>query len=210
MRGTRGHGRTMDACRMDRRNPFDSGSDFGSWLLGAVVAVALGAGGLWLLALGGVQEDVSATFTAPTPDPPPPAGYVAFGPSDSAPAAAPADAVVVYSCVRDGQYVYSDQPCGAGGETRAIDLSTVNTYTPSAVDTTPVFVAQARRSLSAPAEQAAVDVHNAALCRSIEQEIERIDARMRAGYRSQEGEYWRGRWHAAKARYHAAGCTWRD
>ena len=115
--------------------------------------------------------------------------------------AAPAGATVVYEC-NPGVRTYSDTPCAAAVRLKVLDPAAQNTYHADAStqllpEQNPATELSARPSVSMPSGLSRIDTsRNAfeakrALCADIERQIDAINARMRAGYSSVEGEWFR-------------------
>ncbi len=92
----------------------------------------------------------------------------------------------VYECLKDGLRVFSDSPCGDDARTRTI--SKVNSmdapqpiYRPSPAQS-PTASARALQETSDTQDRD---------CSPFEETLRRIDERMRHGYTSAEGEFWR-------------------
>lgn len=113
--------------------------------------------------------------------------------------------VRVFECVRGGQHVFSDQPCGADARPREIDVAGMNTYEEiGQVPETRVSIPEKtpprpiRPSRSSPSQEAQ--------CESLQRAKDEIDARMRRGYTSREGERLRARRHEVEDRYRDLHC----
>lgn len=109
----------------------------------------------------------------------------------------------VYECWRGGQRILSDQPCGADASMR--EIAEPNRM--DAQDTRslyePVTVAHRNRT----GEWAGGSVGDARdVCDSIQQEMDRINARMRRRYTNQEGEWFRERLRGLSRRRYEAKC----
>jgi hypothetical protein len=112
-------------------------------------------------------------------------------------------AVSVYECIVNGQRVLSDQPCGPEARARTVVIDQPDPQevlrqqqrtwaaqsgtTPAA----PVPAPQSSRRSGGAEAMAA----NEQACRWVDEAIANLNARMRQGYTSQEGEYYRKRWH---------------
>jgi hypothetical protein len=122
----------------------------------------------------------------------------------------------VYECVVDGQRMISDRPCGPEAQRRTL---VVDQPDPRDVALQRQRLWQARQqaarnrsattsvqgggntpSIASPASP------NEAACRAVDQAIDNLNARMRQGYTSQEGEYLRQRWHELKEQRYELGC----
>jgi len=123
--------------------------------------------------------------------------------------------VGVYECVVNGQRVVSDKPCGPGAQARVLEVDQPDPRDVARQRQRTWAAQQSGRSSHAPrsssvgaapvAKEAARP--NDAACASIDQQIEQIDARMRQGYTSQEGEWYRQRLRELKERRHELGCS---
>lgn len=117
--------------------------------------------------------------------------------------------VAVYECIQDGHKTISDRHCGPGAVGRIIDTRSLNTF--SQVPITPVDMSRHRQPQSigagprVPARQTA-QTTKVSRCKSIQNEIDSINAHMRQPYRKEEGEWLRRRWHSAKELYYDEGC----
>jgi len=117
--------------------------------------------------------------------------------------------VAVYECVQDGHTTISDRPCGPGAIGRIIDTRQLNTYSQA-----PVAPVDMKRHRQPPVSGAGPRIATpqtaqsarAARCKSIQDEIDSINARMRQPYRKEEGEWLRRRWHSAKELYYDEDC----
>ena len=112
----------------------------------------------------------------------------------------------VYECRQNGVTVFSDHRCGADAEVRTIRA-------PNLMVATPLYLDQ--ESTAAPTEVApqvstqgsrSHDGTHDEICREIELEKDRIDARMREGYSSTEGEILRARRNSLSSRYYDLRC----
>lgn len=194
------------ALPMAASNPFSSSPAWRVWVL-AIASAGLGLwGALLLLSSVARHGDLKPIFERPSAEPaaPQPTEYPEMVDL------AGSNAVAVYSCGRDGARVYSDRPCGPEGSTQTIDIDGINTYSPPAMDRRPVAARSTIDRGGVPRDGAAAEaddeLHEG--CASIAMAIERLNARMRAGYTSAEGEVYRKRWHQLKDDFHEAGCTW--
>jgi hypothetical protein len=112
----------------------------------------------------------------------------------------------VFECRQNGVTVFSDHRCGADAEVRAIRA-------PNLMVATPLYVNE--ESTAAPT-QAALPIPTQGstsrdgtyneICREIELAKDGIDARMRQGYSSGEGEILRERRNSLSSRYHDLRC----
>ena len=184
------------------------------WLAAVlVVAVSLAVWYFWLRPPDRVPEPVEQPIPVATQDPVgAPVTLPTMRPDRSAPVAPRARAtgdVQIYECIQDGQRVLSDRPCGPGAVERFVDTRELNTFTE--VPPPPVTAPRRPPSTSSRApvgsisRPSAADAHQAR-CEQIEAWKDRIDAAMRQGYTSQEGERLRAQWHRAKQAYYDEGC----
>jgi hypothetical protein len=114
---------------------------------------------------------------------------------------------LVYECLRDGQKSISDRPCGPGAVARIIDGRELNTYRQAPI--APVDMSRHRQPPTAANPEAATlrgTQPNVARCEAIQDEIDRLNARMRQPYGSQEGEWLRKRWQSLKELYYDEDC----
>src|SRR5262249_23470306 len=107
-------------------------------------------------------------------------------------ASAPTLIASVFECERHGERVFSDRRCGENARVRAIAA-------PNRMEAPDPAVLALSMSEPAPAPfappyaSAAAPEHSRTRCRMLEEEKERIDARMRQGYGATEGEVLRER-----------------
>lgn len=110
---------------------------------------------------------------------------------------------VVQECRGGGTRVFTDRPCPPGTAARIVEIPEPNLYRAA-----PVAVPPRRRHVEPeeyrPRSGTAVRKNDA--CAAIEAALEELDARMRRGYRSREGEVLRARWHRLKEEHHEARC----
>jgi hypothetical protein len=118
--------------------------------------------------------------------------------------------VGVYECLVNGQRVVSDHPCGADAQARTLvvdqpdprDVVRQRQRTGAAQARSPP-----RSSVASQVTQVApVASSNEAACEAIDQAIANLNARMRAGYTSAEGEWLRAEWHDLQKRREALNC----
>lgn len=188
------------------------------FVLGAVAAAAFLAGTHYFTrppaeAISGATADAEI-IRLPTIEPPRVAE--SSRPTDREPPATSGQQtyVGVYECVVNGQRVVSDRPCGDDAEVRTL-----------VVDQPDPAEAARQRQQTRAAQQRAVRSSNStayvaggvastltarasnqATCESIEQQIAYIDAQMRQGYQSQEGEWYRDRLRALKEQRYDLRC----
>lgn len=106
----------------------------------------------------------------------------------------------VYECDSAGQRTFSDRRCAPNAHERAIEAP--SRMDPVDMVSDPVTVEYQQPVISGG--EAVVD--NASRCAQIQAEIDLIDARMRQGYSSAEGEYLRGRRRDLSNRYYDLRC----
>lgn len=138
-------------------------------------------------------------------------------PTYQAPASAPGRQtyVGVYECVVNAQRVVSDRPCGAETQTRTLAVDQPDPVEAARQRQRTWAVQQGGTGASASyspgsgSESAtrAQSSSNQSECGSIEHQIEAIDARMRQGYTSEEGERYRARLRALKESRYEYGCV---
>ena len=113
---------------------------------------------------------------------------------------------------------FSDRRCAANARVRVVETSKLNIYqaapTPELVPTPyrgdsisatppPPAVTTGERQRDALAQAGPT---RAMICATIEQQIDQINARMRQGYRSAQGEYYRAQLDTLSNQRHAAHC----
>jgi hypothetical protein len=147
---------------------------------------------------GGIDRNVF-DYTQPKETVPPPGGTV------TAPAAKPEKGVTrVYECRKNGQVIYSGQPCGPDSVTHDVAARRTNTYTSEAYEVSPSQAAapapgkpvRRERTTTAPATRDNSPRLSDAKkdeCAQAQEEIDQINARMRQPYTSAEGEFFRER-----------------
>ncbi len=174
------------------------------WIFG-VVATVLVIGALYWVrsqpieekaARGGEEQEAVGAIRAPD------SRRVESGKEPEA-ASASDSIATVFECVRDGQRVLSDRPCGAGAS--VVHVSEPNRM--AAQDTRVLYQAPPR-SVQVQRMRASqqIPATNSARCKKIEDEIEEINDRMRRGYRSWEGERFRERLRHLSEQRHEARC----
>jgi hypothetical protein len=122
--------------------------------------------------------------------------------------------VGVFECVVNGQRVVSDRPCGAEAQSRTLvvdqpdpaDVARQRQQTWAAQQGAPrSSTGTAPASGGVPSTRTA-PASNQAACESIERQIAYIDAQMREGYRSPQGEWYRQQLRVLKERRHDYRC----
>jgi hypothetical protein len=114
-----------------------------------------------------------------------------------------ASSVGVYECEVNGQRVVSDRPCGPQAQARTIVIDQPDprevarqqqrTFAAQA-GASPTIEAPARRSVQTTGTTGTV-LSNEGACRAIDDAIANLNARMRQGYTSAQGEWYRTEWH---------------
>ena len=113
-----------------------------------------------------------------------------------------------YQCVRGGQVVLSDAPCAADAPAQVLDPSKLNHY--SAPPPVRLQASSNVLQYNPPALQPRQRTHADAgetQCHYLEQMIANLNARMRSGYGSQEGEYLHEQYRDLTDAYYKAHCT---
>lgn len=197
---------------MASRNHFSSAhAAWREWILPVAGGISLVGGALLLLSFVAEHGDLSAAFEKPARPAATSYGQPILQEDAPAESDAPAPGIVaVYSCERAGQRVFSDVPCGPGLERQEVDVGAMNSYAPPAIDRRPVVVHPSPRPEEPYAVRAPESSGESQACLALENAIEHLNARMRAGYSSAEGERLRRRWHELKDEHHRAGCTWHE
>jgi hypothetical protein len=123
--------------------------------------------------------------------------------------------VGVYECVVNGQRVVSDHPCGADAQVRTLVVDRPDprdvarqqqrTWAAQAGSGSAPRVAAPVRS-AVPSQVAPVASPNEAACAAIDEAIANLNARMRQGYTSAEGERLRAEWHDLQKRREDLNC----
>jgi hypothetical protein len=118
---------------------------------------------------------------------------------------APRTIARVFECERDGQRIISDQPCGEDATIR--DIASPNRM--QAQDTRSLY-APPPRSVQVERARALQNGYAAAqrsqICREIDEERDRINARMRKRFTAREGEYFRERLRELSEERWGPGC----
>jgi len=153
----------------------------------------------------------------PTPEVPPTPSAAAEAPQQRSPVSpgptgppsatnAPNNTIAtVYECDSAGQRTFSDRRCAPNARERAIEAPSRMDPVDSGTSADPVAVEYQQPQVSG--DEAVVD--NASQCAQIQSDIDAIDARMRQGYGSAEGEYLRGRRRDLRDRYYELRCRHR-
>lgn len=110
----------------------------------------------------------------------------------------------VFVCTQDGTPVFSDRPCGPAGETREFDVAEAG---PGKAPTT--FRVEPKASTRPLVRRAALETPRSAgdnRCKTLHEQLDAIDDRMRAGYSAREAARLWNRWRDLKAKIHASRC----
>ncbi len=105
----------------------------------------------------------------------------------------------VFRCQIDRQIVFSDRPCGSAVESTEVHLTANNTYRNSDSAPTPAKTSRApNHSASRSIERlsnsiAAEQLREKQRCQRLSDQLDTIQAKMRAGYTAQQGERLRER-----------------
>ena len=119
--------------------------------------------------------------------------------------------LMVYRCERDGNREFSDKPCGQ--DTQLQYLNPLPPANPASANKPARAAPGARakpsqRSASAaPSHPDQARVRRRLMCAGLQQQIDRVNSLMRAGYSSRRGEQLRARWHQLKQQYYALRCS---
>jgi hypothetical protein len=176
--------------------------------LGVIVGLAL----LCSLFLLMTRSMTWAFDTEPRADPPHQAGSpIAVPSSIDDPAATsgrstvPSGSVRVYECVRGGQRVFSDQPCGADASVRDVDVARMNTYSAPPPFADQPSIPPLRYPRPTAPRHAQVRPQDAE-CERLQKAKDAIDARARHAHTSAESEWLRERRHELEDRYWELRC----
>lgn len=112
----------------------------------------------------------------------------------------------VYECNDDNGRVLSDQPCGEDAQVRQIEMPNLMRAQPRSSSSRPTAPNRSTRPRSARAPIGPGTSDNEARCESIDARIEYINARMRRGYTSLEGERFRRQLHELSDQRWDANC----
>ena len=111
----------------------------------------------------------------------------------------------VFVCQDDGVPVYTDRPCGSGGQARSL---VVEAPRPGAAASTsppkPRASTRPRPAEGTDVAPAAAEVENR--CLRLQQRLDALDDRMRAGYSAREAARLWQQWRDAKERLRTARC----
>ena len=125
--------------------------------------------------------------------------------------------VGIYECTVNGHRVVSDRPCGSSAQARTLVVEQPDPRD-AAIAQQRLWQAQQQaqqstsRSDVAPSDSGGsndsepAERGNESACAEVDRAIDQLNARMRQGYTSQEGEWLRARWHALEDQRHALRC----
>ncbi len=116
---------------------------------------------------------------------------------------------LIYQCTDGGQVVLSDRPCGPEAGSRWISPADINVHEAPSVSRRRSHGLRQSRVTPATADRAPAGKEEKATCERIAVELERMQSRMRAGYRAREGERLRERQRRLKERRYSLGCRLR-
>lgn len=185
----------------------DKGGDHWFWMasIGAAGAVVLG---IRLLAHSSVDvtaqvapapsvaaADTSTQRTQVTPT-------TTFAASRAAATTLNDTIATVYECDSAGQRTFSDRRCAPNARERSIEAPSRMDPQDTRILSGPVIVEYSRQF--APGGEGMVD--NTSECAAVQAEIDAIDAHMREGYGSAEGEHLRARRRNLRDRYYDLRC----
>ena len=101
-----------------------------------------------------------------------------------------AESPLIYRCERQGQPVFSDRPCDGTAQMIALDQARTNVYQHRKYDER-VFMPASSKHARTKATQRAAPVENEdkhrAACARIDQSIDSVRSKQRAGYHAKEG-----------------------
>jgi hypothetical protein len=174
------------------------------WIITSVLVVAV----LGALHSFGASRPSSNSISSPQAadsGPLPAQGEIA-APRPSLQAAPEAPRIAtVFECRVNGQRIYSDQRCGSKADERPILAPNRMDAQDTSILSSPDAVLARSRSERTNAREPVFDAARSE-CGSIEQEKNSINARMREGYTSLEGEWFRDRLRVLDARYYDLRC----
>ena len=101
-----------------------------------------------------------------------------------------ADSPLVYRCELQGQRVFSDRPCDGAVQVIALDQARTNIYQHRKYDERLFSLASSKRAGTKTAKRAAPiedEDKRRAVCTRIDQSIDGVRSKQRAGYRAKEG-----------------------
>lgn len=116
---------------------------------------------------------------------------------------------VVYECITDGQRTYSDRPCGTDARPRRVEAAPAPVTAAAPTPGAPPRASESRSQARPPAQSrnptpaARASTH----CHDLQAQVDRIDARMRLGYRNKAGETLKDRRRALTEEYAARRCN---
>jgi hypothetical protein len=111
----------------------------------------------------------------------------------------------VFECRINGQRIYSDQRCGSNADERPILAPNRMDAQDTGILSSPDDVIARSRSERTNASEPVFDASRSE-CSSIDEKKDSINARMREGYTSPEGEWFRDRLRVLGARYYELRC----
>jgi hypothetical protein len=195
----------------ENRTMFTDGTERRDWIFGFVITAVIIGGVVWLERQSPREQQLEAKLSsealeAPSaaPDPEPHVEWrIPVRTRQPELRTTPRSGVIarVYECDGDNQRVLSDQPCAVDAAVR--DVAAPNRMI--AQDTRVLYEQAYRpRPPQPPSRTDRRYDHRVEICRQIERDIDRINARMRRGYSSWEGELFRESLRQlSKARYDA-------
>ena len=147
-------------------------------------------------------------LTGPEAAPPPQA-------VEQRPRAGNQSTVGVFECVVNGQRVLSDRPCGPEAQVRTLEVDRPDPRDVALQQQRLWAAEQPSRARSTTAPGSSLEsatrgspatASNADACAQVDKEIAALNARMRQGYDSQLGEWFRAEWHRLQDRRAALNC----
>jgi hypothetical protein len=172
------------------------------WIIAGIAVVLVAA---FRIAVTSAPTAVSASAPAERSRPKQQATDRVPSPEVSAAETAQPPVSAVYECHANGQHIFSDRRCGLDNTVREVAA-------PNRMDAEDTTILAAPETLIAHDEdqaaraQVSADNVQPSECRRLEQEKDSIDARMREGYTSIEGEMFRDRLRVIAARYYDLRC----
>lgn len=116
---------------------------------------------------------------------------------------------LVYECEVAGGRIYADRPCGADARPRRIEAAPAPVAEAVASPGAPPRARESRTPARprTPSPTSSTSVRAAARCHELQAQVDRIDARMRLGYRGRAGETLKHRRRALTDEYAARRCN---
>jgi hypothetical protein len=146
----------------------------------------------------------------PTLRPEPQPSGVTVAPGQRAYAADGTAYVGIYECTVNGQRVVSDRPCGAGATPRVLEVAPARAPPPSVPQRRSSRPGSSATYASSTGQSGAGSASavpdNTAACAAVDRAIDNLNARMRQGYGSAEGEWLRQEWHRLKQQRYDLRC----